>query len=214
MAKLKMGLLAVALLSASAAHGVEPSRIIDGAWYDGGGSEVVLTGDSFRKDPIAPGTRHLGDLVKLFADACLNVPIGTAAAKPAIEKRRDWQFRYIDADAGTRPGARLDGWQASDVTVSSHWDTWPLAECNVLAARSFQEEADAVGALITASLSIEPVKRGNVRRADGGKVQGTTWRWDVNGPGGAARHIYASIVKQTDRYFLHLGVTELRPRAQ
>ncbi len=196
------------MMAAAIASGSDLPRVVDGGWFDAAGSEIVLRKQAFAWTPIVPGDRPLADLVTLFDAACLRVEIGSAAALPAIEARRDWGFSYLDADAGTTPGARLDGWQASDVTLTSQPAAWPLAECNLLAARSTADTVDAVAALLTARLGTPPA-RTTAARVDN-KAAGTLLRWDVAGPTGAPRRIYASLTIRSGVRYLHLGVTEPR----
>jgi hypothetical protein len=135
-AKRFVGLTAIAFFATSPVLSAELPKVVDGAWFDGSGAEVFLPEKAFRSDAIASGHKSLQDLTDLFNEACLQVPVGTEFARSAIESRRDWGFIFIDANAGTAPGARLDGWQSAEMTVTSQGTTWPLAECNVYAARN------------------------------------------------------------------------------
>ena len=200
--------LAIAAFMSAAVRAAETQLVIDSAWIDGAGNEVFVSNASFHSNPMKPSARPISDLIKLFDEACLRVPVGTDFARSAVTTRSEWGFSYIDADAGTKAGARLDGWQATDVTLSSQRDTWPLAECNLLAARQNSDAIDLVTNDFNARLSARPSKSQPTRRSDGLKSAGTTLRWDVAGPSGKPRRVYASITSFKGVNYLHLGVTE------
>jgi hypothetical protein len=188
-----------------------PPQTLAGAWFDGGGNEVSLSTKSFNYDRLKPGSRPMSDVAALFWDACLQVPIGTSAARSAIDARSSWGFRFFDADAGTSQGVRLDGWQADDVSVSSQSTAWPLAQCNVLAGRSTREDLSPVVSVLSGLLGEEPDKRYRARSADGRGIEGAAARWTVSGPSGFPRRVYVSSYSDLNGSFaLHLGLTEAR----
>ena len=198
---------AIALLAASA------PKIVDGAWYDGAGNEVMMAPGSFVFDPLKPGARDLSFLVGLFDGACLKKRTGTENARAEIEARPSWGFRFIDADAGVSSGARMDGWQADDVSVTSQDKAWPLAECNVYAARSSADDFAAIVSAVSAATGVQPDNTYRAHRADGGKIDGRTARWSMTGPDAKPRRVYASVFANNDQAnFIHLGLTEARPK--
>lgn len=204
---------ACSILLATSAVAHDAQGTIAGAWFDGAGNEVFLPAKSFTSEPLTPASRPVADIVALFDEACVRAPVSMETARPAIDARASWGFRYLDADAGTGPGSRLDGWQAMDVSVSSQPRAWPLAECNVTAARRGADPFPAVAADVSRRLGAQPDRQYRPRMASGGVLDGQAARWSVQGPSGKLRQVYLS--SYTDRmggHTLHLGLTEMRPK--
>lgn len=201
------------LLLGGSTSAAQSGKVVTGAWFDGGGAEVSLSSKTFNYERLSPGPRDIGAVVQLFQDACVHAAVGVDAARPAIQARSDWAFRFLDVDAGVPLSVRLDGWQTMDVSITSQVRAWPLAECNVLAARSDIPDLVSVTSSLTAILGAEPDKHYQARSADGRKLDGRTVRWSVAGPNRQARRVYASAYTDINgAHALHLGLTESRPK--
>ncbi|WP_375394762.1 hypothetical protein [uncultured Sphingomonas sp.] len=186
-------------------------RAVAGAWFDAGGSEVSLSSKAFDYVRLVPSVRDTAAIVSLFKDACVRVPVGTDSARSAIDARADWGFQFLDVDAGVPSGARLDGWQAKDVSVTSQVEAWPLAECNVLVNTAAATDIAPIVDMVSALVGTKPDKTYRTRSADGRRLDGQTMRWSAAGPAGETRHIYASAYTDMNgAKALHLGLTEAR----
>ena len=206
-------LLIAAIAIASQGSAAEPGKSVAGAWFDGGGSEVSLSSKAFDYDRLTPGSRDIGEILQLFQDVCVHAAIGVDAARPAVEARPAWGFRFLAVDGGVPSGAKLDGWQAEDVSVTSQLKLWPLAECNVLASRIAAIEPPTLIGSLSRVLGSQPDKLYRAKSADDRGLDGMTARWSVTGPSGQPRKVYASAYTDINgAHALHLGLTESRPK--